>query len=79
MKDGLAYDALVFQNLSTKPTWWYKDIWKINIPAKIIMFMWICLKDCVLTGENYRRRGGVGPSVCTLCQKNEETTLHLFI
>jgi hypothetical protein len=60
----MTYDALVAQNLTMVFEWWYKALWKIQVPAKIILFVWLCLHDRILTGENYRRRGGIGPSVC---------------
>jgi hypothetical protein len=41
--------------------------------------MWLCIKDCILTGINYQKRGGIGPSVCALCLKDEETVMHLFV
>jgi hypothetical protein len=59
--------------------WWFKAIWKLKIPTKLICFMWMCLKDCILTGTNYQKRGGIGPTTCNLCLKNEETTTHLFV
>jgi hypothetical protein len=41
--------------------------------------MWLCLKDCIPTGVNYKKRGGIGPSVCSLCLRDEETTSHVFV
>jgi hypothetical protein len=41
--------------------------------------MFLCLKDCILIGVNYKKRGGIGPSFCNLCLRNEETTTHLFV
>ena len=41
--------------------------------------MWLCLEDCILIGFNYQKRGGIGPSACTLCLKDEESVTHLFI
>jgi hypothetical protein len=41
--------------------------------------MWLCLKDCILSGVNFRKRGGIRPSVCNLCLRDEETTNHLFM
>lgn len=41
--------------------------------------MWLCLYNKVLTGEKYRKRGGIGPSVCLLCLNSEETVQHLFV
>jgi hypothetical protein len=37
------------------------------------------LKDCIMTGENFGKRGGIGPSVCYLCLKDEESTQHLLL
>jgi hypothetical protein len=79
MTAKLAYDALITQDVVEEPVWWHKALWKVKIPVKIILFIWLFLYDCVLTGENYRHRGGIGPSVCTLCLKAEETTMHLFV
>jgi len=31
-----------------------------------------------MTGESYRKRGGIGPSVCHLCLRDEESIKHLF-
>jgi len=70
----LVYDALVTQNLLVDHVWWHKAIWKLQVPVKIILFVWLCFHDCILTGENYRCRGGIGPSVCSLCLNDEETT-----
>jgi hypothetical protein len=75
----LAYHSILFFNKLEEKKWWYKAIWSLNIPIKIICFMWMCLKDCILTGVNYQKRGGIGPLVCNLCLKNEETTTHLFV
>jgi hypothetical protein len=54
-------------------------IWKLKLPTKLICFMWMCLNDCILTGVNFQKRGGIGPTACNLCLKNEETTTHLFV
>jgi ribonuclease HI len=37
------------------------------------------LKGRILTGANYRKRGGIGPVVCSLCLKDDETIDHLLI
>jgi hypothetical protein len=76
---NLAYQSISFINHMDGNRWWYKSIWKVNIPSKIICFMWLCLKDCILTGANYRKRGGIGPSICSICLRDEETTTHIFL
>jgi hypothetical protein len=70
----LAYQCIASNLHNGVCKWWYKSIWRVNIPRKIICFMWLCLKDCILTGANYKKRGGIGPVVCILCLKDDETT-----
>lgn len=57
--------------------------WKIlkrsqAIP-KIKFFMWTLLHGKLLTAENLRKRGIVGPSRCPNCQAAKESIQHLFI
>jgi hypothetical protein len=74
-----SYEALVDQNTMVDPVWWHKALWKVHVPLKIILFVWLCLHDCILTGENYRHRGGIDPFVCTMCLKDAESTQHLLV
>jgi hypothetical protein len=62
----LAYQCIAFNSHNGDYKWWFKSIWKVKIPSKIICFMWLCLKDSILTGENYKKRGGIGHVVCIL-------------
>jgi hypothetical protein len=41
-------------------------------------FLWLIVHNCVLTWDNLRKRGFIGPSICTLCQQKEERKEHLF-
>ena len=41
--------------------------------------MLLCLKDSILTGENYKKRGGIDHVACSLCLQDDETTDHLLI
>jgi hypothetical protein len=45
---NLAYQSITFSNTMEDNIWWFKSIWKVNIPSKIICFMWLCLKDCMI-------------------------------
>jgi hypothetical protein len=49
VRTNLAYQSITFSNTIEDIRWWYKSIWKVKIPVKIICFMWLCLKDCILT------------------------------
>ena len=42
------------------------------------MFKWLVLHNRILTWENLRKRGFIGPSRCHLYQVKEETTNHLL-
>jgi hypothetical protein len=46
--------------------------------AKIKMFKWLVLHNQILTWENLKKRGFIGPSRCHICQVKEETTNHLL-
>jgi len=70
----LAYQCIAINSHNGDYKWRFKSIRKVSIPRKIICFMWLCLKDSILTGENYKKRGGIGPIVCSLCLKDDETT-----
>jgi len=75
----LAYKSISYKQNKEIFKWWYKAIWKVNVPSKITCFIWLCLKDCIIIGANFRKQGGIGTSVCNLFLKDEETTSHLFI
>ena len=76
---NLAYQSILYSNNVIEGKWWHKAIWTVKIPTKLICFMWLCLEDCILIGLNFQKRGGIGPTACTLCLKDEESVTHLFI
>jgi len=75
----LAYQCILYFKKLEERKWWFKAIWKLNIPTKLIFFTWLCLKDCILTDINYQKSGGIGPTFCNVCLMNEETTTHAFV
>lgn len=54
-------------------------VWKAEAPPKVKFFSWLLLKGKVLTAENLKKRGILGPSRCPNCCQAEETMQHLFI
>jgi hypothetical protein len=60
------------------PTQQWGKIWSNPQWPKIKMFEWLVLHNRILTWENLRKRGYIGPSRCHLCQAKEETTNHLL-
>lgn len=41
--------------------------------------MWLLLNHKAPTWENLQKRNFVGPSRCTLCKRDNETNLHMFL
>lgn len=68
--------ATRFNYLSPDKIW--KDLWQNPHWVKIKLFMWLVQQKNILTWENIRKRGFVGPSRCLLCGLQEETMDHLL-
>jgi len=66
IESNLAYQSILYFNNMEKKKWWYKSIWVLNIPIKLVCFIWINFNYCILIGVNYQNWGGIGPSVCNL-------------
>lgn len=57
----------------------WKVLWKMNIPAKVALFIWKLLNDGIsVRHELIRRNMQVDPN-CPLCGESEETIVHLFL
>lgn len=58
-----------------------KVIWGCGSPIKIRVFIWLALKDRILTYENLRKRNWPGYSgqLCPLCSFKEESLDHLLL
>jgi len=57
-------------------TW--TEIWENPYWMKVKLFKLLVQQDKILTWENLRKRGFVGPSRCHLCGQHEETINHLL-
>ena len=53
-------------------------MWKVKMPLRVKVFMWVTLRNCILTEDNLRHRGWSGDDKCPFCGR-EETVNHLFI
>jgi hypothetical protein len=45
---------------------------------KTKLFMWLVHHKKILTWDNIRKRGILGPSICQLCKAEEETMEHIL-
>ncbi|WMV23409.1 hypothetical protein MTR67_016794 [Solanum verrucosum] len=58
--------------------WTWKMISKINVPHKVACFTWLVAREAVLTPYNQMKRGRQLCSRCFFCERETETTKHLF-
>ena len=56
----------------------WKLLWKLHIPSKIKVFAWRALHDILPTRVNLMRRKIVDDGTCQLCQRENETVLHVL-
>jgi hypothetical protein len=59
----------------TKTPYWF--VWKAKIPQRIRVFLWLILKDKILSKENLEKRKWQGNVNCDWCGCLE-TTKHIF-
>jgi hypothetical protein len=58
---------------------WRQRIWKASCPLKCKLFTWLMLENKLLFWNNLQARGWEGPSRCSLCAQDIETSLHVFV
>jgi ribonuclease HI len=75
----MGYIKLNLDLYQREPVWWWKNLWKLNCPAKTRLFMWNVLSNKVSTWEILQKRNNHGPGWCSLCKYEGETTIHIFL
>jgi hypothetical protein len=70
------YRAFFFGSIKFGP---WKRIWKSWAPLRCKLFIWLALNNKCWTAERLARRGLQHPSVCPLCDQEQETMQHLLI
>lgn len=53
-------------------------LWKLKIPPRIKLFLWLAARNKLLTTDLLAKRGWHGPSIDVLCNSDAETLQHLF-
>lgn len=53
-------------------------IWKYGAPTRVTIFIWLMMKNKILTVDNLQRRGWNMANRCSLCKSQQETIVHLF-
>ncbi len=57
----------------------FVQLWKVNLPLKVKIFVWLVLRWRALTDDILLKRGWNGASNCVLCLGAIETADHLFV
>lgn len=60
------------------PSLW-TNIWKLNTPPKIRIFMWNLCQNALPTKDNLFRMKILPDPICPLCSHERETAEHLFL
>ena len=76
---NLAYKFRMVELREVEPYFWYNELWNWQLPLKVKLFVWLMLKQRILTWEKLNKRGFSGTSRCVLCGISEETMFHLFV
>jgi hypothetical protein len=73
------YNALAAFSWNTSIASWRQRIWKASCPLKYKLFSWLMLENKLLFWDNLQARGWEGPSRCSLCARDIESSLHVFV
>ena len=75
----LGYKSWELEHYQGDKSYWWKQVWKSEVPLKAKITLWMALNNKILTWENLKKRGWNGPSWCALCHSDEEIGSHLFV
>ncbi|KAH1239475.1 putative ribonuclease H protein [Glycine max] len=74
-----AYNVLREDLLQEDQDGEFKELWKVKVPSKVIVFAWRLLKDRLPTRDNLRRKHvELQDFMCPFCRTIEESAGHLF-
>jgi hypothetical protein len=73
-----AYDKLIMSSRMAEDEEMGKKLWKLKIPLKLQIFLWLCRRDGLITGDLRHRRMGTPTQFCYLCGLHNDSTDHIF-
>lgn len=68
------YRKLIAENLNFPQ----KFLWKVKVPAKIKVCLWLVNRKSILTRDSLLKRGWQGEKTCVFCGKDESVNHFLF-
>jgi hypothetical protein len=74
---GFTVNSLYKKNSIDQATVPYRFMWKSKLPQKIKVFIWLVVRNKILTKDNMKKRSWHGSSECCFCG-GLESIEHLF-
>jgi hypothetical protein len=76
-KNGFSVNSLYKRKICHLAYVPYQFLWKTKLPYKIKVFLWLVVRNKILTKDNLKKRNWHGLSDCCFCGHNESIE-HLF-
>jgi hypothetical protein len=73
-----AYDEILKQAHSEEVDAICVDLWKLKIPLKAQIFLWLCRRDGLIMGDLRHKRMRISTQPCQLCNFDTDNTKHIF-
>ncbi|KAL4283374.1 hypothetical protein GQ457_16G024540 [Hibiscus cannabinus] len=73
----VAYDRVAREGDWVRHTDW-KVLWKMNVPQRIRMFLWLAKSEKLLTNKERVRRHLTASPCCSICFAAEESVIHVL-
>ena len=67
----LGYKSWELEQYQGEKVEWWSKVWKREGSLKEKITLWLALNNKLLTWENLKKRGWIGPSWCAVCQSDE--------
>ena len=68
----MGYEAGIQLEHQHTNCWWWSKVWKIQVPLKAMLTLWLDLNNKLLTWEALLKQGFKGPRLCLLCRAEGE-------
>lgn len=69
----------VFESSHLKVAGRWKDLWKLQVPNKVKVFLWRAVRGCLPTRLRLQTKGVVCTGICPLCLNNLENEWHCLV
>jgi hypothetical protein len=76
-KKGFSVNSLYKKKVMDQVSVPYKFLWKSKLPQKIKIFIWLVVRNKILTKDNLKKRNRKGSQECCFCG-GDESINHLF-